>query len=190
MCGYPLIWYVINASKNSLANETWVSTDNQDIKSISVKYGCKVIDRPSHLATNDAKSEGALIHFAKNNKFDILIFIQPTSPLLTSNDINGGLTMMGKYESVFSAYKEHWLPRWSKTLKPIDWKVDNRPMRQEIEDAYVENGAFYITSRTRLIKSGLRYSGKTGVFEMPFSRSFQIDTMDDFAMVEKLLKNR
>ena len=63
-------------------------------------------------------------------------------------------------------------------------------MRQEIEDAYVENGAFYITSRTRLIKSGLRYSGKTGVFEMPFSRSFQIDTMDDFAMVEKLLKNR
>ena len=51
------IWYVINASKNSLANETWVSTDNQDIKSISVKYGCKVIDRPSHLATNDAKAK-------------------------------------------------------------------------------------------------------------------------------------
>ena len=47
-------------------------------------------------------------------------------------------------------------------------------MRQEIEHVYVENGAFYITSRTRLIKSGLRYSGKTGVFEMPFQEVFRL----------------
>ena len=98
--------------------------------------------------------------------------------------------MMDKYDSVFSAYREHWLPRWNKSIEPIDWEINSRPMRQEIEDVFVENGAFYITSRAQLIKSELRYSGKTGIFEMPYSRSFQIDTMDDITLMEKLLKNR
>ena len=80
VCGYPLIWYVINASKNSRVNETWVSTDDEHIKQISKKYDCNVIDRPSKMATDSSKSEEALIHFAKNNIFDIIVFIQPTSP--------------------------------------------------------------------------------------------------------------
>ena len=122
---------MINASKNSKVNETWVSTDDPVIKSISLEYGCKVIDRPSRLASDYSKSEDALIHFAKNIEFDLLIFIQPTSPLLTYEDINGGLDMMDKYESVFSAYREHWLPRWNKSVKPIGWDLKKRPMRQE-----------------------------------------------------------
>ena len=181
---------MINASKNSKVNETWVSTDDPVIKSISLEYGCKVIDRPSSLASDYSKSEDALIHFAKNIEFDLLIFIQPTSPLLTHEDINGGLDMMDKYESVFSAYREHWLPRWNKSVKPIGWDLKRRPMRQEIDEVFVENGAFYITSRLNLIHSGLRYSGKTGIFEMPFSRSFQVDSKDDIKIVEFLLNNR
>jgi len=54
-------------------------------------------------------------------------------------------------------------------------------------DMFVENGAFYITKRDDLLKSGLRYSGKIGTYEMPQSRSFQIDTMDDVYIIEKLL---
>ena len=99
----------------------------------------------------------------------------------------GGLNMMGKYESVFSAYREHWLPRWNKRVKPIGWDIKRRPMRQEIDEVFVENGAFYITSRSKLIQSGLRYSGETGIFEMPFSRSFQVDCKDDVKIVEYLL---
>ena len=142
------------------------------------------------MATDTSKSEEALIHFAKNNNFDIIVFIQPTSPLLTYKDINGGLDMMDKYESVFSAYREHWLPRWNKGVKPIGWDIKRRPMRQEIDEVFVENGAFYITSRSKLIQSGLRYSGETGIFEMPFSRSFQVDSKDDIKIVEYLLSNR
>ena len=180
---------MINASKNSKVDETWVSTDDPVIKSISLEYGCKVIDRPSSLASDYSKSEDALVHFAKNIEFDLLIFIQPTSPLLKSKDIDGGLNMMDEYESVFSAYREHWLPRWNKCVKPIDWDIKRRPMRQEIDEVFVENGAFYITSRSKLIQSGLRYSGETGIFEMPFSRSFQVDSVDDIKIVEYLLNN-
>ena len=75
----PLIYYSIFASINSYVDETWVSTDNLKIKKISLNIGAKVIDRPKELATDYALNESALIHFADNEQFDWLVFIQPTS---------------------------------------------------------------------------------------------------------------
>ena len=60
-------------------------------------------------------------------------------------------------------------------------------MRQEVNDEYVENGAFYITTKTSLLKSQLRYSGKKNIVVMPLSRSFQIDTLEDLKLIQGLL---
>ena len=183
----PLISYCINASLTSNVNETWVSTDDPKIKATAIECGSQVIDRPTELASDTSVSEEALMHFAENIDFDVLVFLQPTSPLIKHDDIDEGLDMIGKYDSVFSAYKEHWLPRWNKELSPIDWELEKRPMRQEIEERYVENGALYITKKGNLIRSGLRISGEIGVYEMPFSRSFQVDTVDDLVLIERLM---
>tara|TARA_Y100001972_G_scaffold91795_1_gene112383 strand:+ start:1817 stop:2455 length:639 start_codon:yes stop_codon:yes gene_type:complete len=185
--GKPLIAYTIEASLNSNVNETWVSTDSTEIATISVGLGAKVILRPKELALDTSSSEEALLHFADNVKFDILVFIQPTSPLLNPLDINQGLYMMDKYDSVFSACKEHWLPRWSVNTKPINWDPEFRPRRQDVDEQFVENGAFYITTKKRLLKSKLRYSGNIGVVEMPIQRSFQIDNINDLKLIKKLI---
>ncbi len=184
----PLIYHTINASKNSLkVKETWVSTDNQEIADISDSMGANVLWRPSNLATDISQSEDALLHFAENVNFDILVFIQPTSPLLCGYDIDKGINMMSNYDSVFSAYKEHWYPRWTKQFKPNNWDINNRPRRQDVEEQYVENGAFYITTKQGLLKSKLRYSGNIGIVEMPLRRSFQVDTLQDLNLIEKLI---
>lgn len=185
--GKPLLWYTAKASLNSAVNETWVSTDCVKIKSVALETGCKVIDRPEEISGDSSKSDEALVHFAKNVDFDVLIFIQPTSPLLHSDDINRGLEMMNCYDSVFSVCKEHWLPRWTLDVKPDQWNINNRPMRQDMPEKYVENGAFYITTRKQLLSSGLRYGGKIGVVEMPTNRSFQIDTYDDLELIKKII---
>ena len=186
--GKPLLYYTANASLNSNVTETWVSTDCQEIKSVALNLGCCVIDRPTEISGDNSKSDEALIHFAENVDFDILVFIQPTSPLLKSYDINKGLKKMKNYDSVFSATKEHWIPRWSENCEPINWEITNRPMRQDKEETYIENGAFYITTKMQLMKSKLRYGGRIGMTEMPLHRSFQIDTMDDLKLIGKLLK--
>ena len=183
--GQPLISYTIETSINSNVSKTWVSTDDDEIKSISLKYGAKVLDRPLKYATDISKSEDALLHFANNVDFDILVFIQPTSPLLKPKYINEGIKMIDQYDSVFSVYKEHWLPRWSKDIKPINWDINNRPRRQDKNEQYVENGAFYITKKENLIKSNLRYSGNIGIVEMPFEESFQIDNKNNFLQISK-----
>jgi CMP-N,N'-diacetyllegionaminic acid synthase len=185
----PLIQYSIQASLCSQVDETWVSTDSLSIKKIALDCGAQVLDRPSKLSTDTASSDDALLHFSQHVDFDILVFLQPTSPLILFNDINTGLDLMkqSKYDSLFSVYKEHWIPRWSLNLEPYNWDTKKRPMRQEKEELLVENGAIYISTRAQLLSSKLRYGGKIGYIEMPLQRSFQIDTYDDMELIKKLL---
>lgn len=187
--GKPLIYYTIKASQESNVQETWVSTDCAKIKKVAQKFNANVLDRPKIISQDFSKSEEALIHFSEKIEFDVLVFIQPTSPLLKSKDINKGIRLIldEGYNSVFSVYKQHWIPRWTLDIKPINWKTDNRPMRQEVNEEYVENGAFYITTKTSLLKSQLRYSGKKNIVVMPLSRSFQIDTLEDLKLIQGLL---
>lgn len=184
--GKPLIEYSIKAAKLSIANEIWVSTDCPKIMSTSIKLGVNVMKRPKNICTDNSKSEEALMHFASLVNFDILVFIQPTSPMINSIDIDTGLAMMEEYDSIFSAYKEHWIPRWNQNLTTDNWDIYKRPMRQEMSDKWVENGAIYITTKKALLSSKNRYSGKIGILEMPLIRSFQVDTMQDLALISKI----
>ena len=185
--GKPLIHYAIQASLNSESQETWVSTDNDEIKRVSIECGAMVIDRPAEISKDYSQSEETLLHFCDNVDFDILVFIQPTSPLLESAYIDRGIQMMNEYDSVFSVYKEHWVPRWTKEVNPDGWDANNRPMRQQMDEKYVENGAFYITKKDNLLQSKLRYSGNIGVVEMPLYKSFQIDTEEDLVLIGNML---
>ena len=185
--GTSLLEYSINAAKYSDIDEVWVSTDSTHIKSHALSLGAKVIDRPDRIARDESPSEHALIHFADEGPdFDRLVFIQPTSPLISPEYINKGLLLMNKHDSVFSCYREHWLPRWSLEIEPLNFDNKRRPRRQDRTDVYVENGAFYITTKSLLLKNKTRVSGAIGVVEMSPYESFQIDTWDDLNFMEKL----
>ena len=94
VCGHPLIYYSIAASLGSPISETYGSTDDSEIKSAALQSGAKVIDRPEEFSTDESPSEDALLHFAEKVDFDILLFIQPTSPLIRTEYINTGIKMM------------------------------------------------------------------------------------------------
>mgnify|MGYP003125698438 CR=1 FL=1 len=187
--GLPLVTHTINCAKWSDIDEVWVSTDSSYVKTIAQNAGAKVLDRPEKFSGDKSPSEHALLHFEENVDFDRLVFIQPTSPLLNPSYVNEGLRKLKEenYDSVFSVYKEHWLPRWTTKIQPLNFENNKRPRRQDRSDVYVENGAFYITTRDALLKSKTRVSGNIGVVEMSPYESFQIDTWEDFNFVEKLL---
>ena len=92
--GKPLLYYTISASQQSDVDATWVSTDCPKIKKIAENFNANVIDRPTNISGDYSQSEEALLHFAKNINFDILVFIQPTSPLLKAADINKGIKLL------------------------------------------------------------------------------------------------
>ena len=187
--GKPLISYSILASLSSNVDETWVSTDSKKIAQVSIKYGAKVSNRPAHLADNIIMPDPTLVHFSEKNIFDIMVFIQPTSPFIKPEYINYGIEKMkkGNYDSMVTVTKEHWLPRWDENVEPIGWDINYRPRRQDKPATYAENGMFYITTKKMLKKTSLRYGGKIGFIKIPLRDSFQIDSKEDLDLIRELM---
>ena len=75
----------------------------------------------------------------------------------------------------------------SKGNETVGWNIEKRPRRQDMEELYVENGAFYITTKKLLTETNLRYGNNIGIVEMPFYESIQVDVNDDIKLIEKLL---
>ena len=188
--GKPLVSYSITASEASNVDETWVSTEDENIKLVSMNYGAKVIDRPTELADDIIMPDASIVHFAENVNFDLVVFMHPTSPLIKPEYINKAIDMMksGEYDSVFSGTLEHWIPRWDMDVKPVNWNIKDRPRRQDMPSTYIENGMLYVAKREDILKNKLRYGGKIGVVEIPIKDSFQVDSPDDLDLVEKLIK--
>lgn len=194
--GKPLISYIIEASKGSkYIGETYVSTDDKEIAEISSKFGAKVIQRPKELASDSASSESVLLHFAENVDFDILVFLQCTSPLTKPEDIDGAIELFlsKKYDSILSVCGDQggFLCggfTWDEDGNSVNYDFKNRQLRQNFKKKlYRENGAIYIMSKKGLIKYKNRLYGKVGLYEMPKNRSFEIDEPEDFEFIEKLL---
>lgn len=183
--GKPLIYYTIVASLDSSVHETWISTEDDEIFDVAQDIGAQVIRRPKDLATDEASSESVLLHFASKIEFDTLVFLQATSPMTTSDDINNGLELMENYNSVIgvtSISQNVWID------KSPTYDIYRRRRRQDKEKVYIETGSIFITSREELLRTKNRISGEIGFVEIPNSRSFEIDTYDDLELVRKLMK--
>ena len=196
----PLISYSIEESLKSNTQETYVSTDCFDIEKVSKYYGAKVFRRNWEYAQDHSSSESALLEFTENQEFDVLIFIQPTSPLIKYEYINKGINMILNegYDSIFSCYKQHFIPEWSFNLKPLNWgnkfkywitgKPEQYPRRQDKQSKLLDIGMFYVIKKEVLLKNKFRLGGKIGTVEIPLIDSFQVDTIEDLKLIEKLMK--
>jgi CMP-N-acetylneuraminic acid synthetase len=190
--GKPLIHYTIYASKYSDVDETWVSTDCPDIGKVALEEGVKVINRPAHLATDTATTESVLLHFAEHIEFDAVILIQPTSPMITRNDINRGIELFKsqEYSSVISAVDGDDILIWDKKWHhPMNYDPYNRGRRQERTNTFViETGGFYIVSKENLINNRCRITNSVGYCYVKKENIFEVDNLEDLRMIEKLMR--
>lgn len=191
LAGKPLIWYTVSAAQNSCLEKVFVSTDSTEIKSIVESFGfkkVKVIERSKDSANDNATSESALIEFAKNYEFDNVVFLQATSPLTTSKDIDGGLEkfLAKNYSSLISVVKNHQFI-WSPDHTPLNYNPQNRPRRQDWDGYYIENGAFYISSRQKILETSCRISYPVGYWEMSKNSLLEIDSVEDLKIAEQLI---
>ena len=196
LAGKPLIAYTIEqALRSQYIDEVYVSTEDSTINKISEKFGAMVIKRPAELASDNISSDSVLLHFAKNIDFDILVFLQCTSPLTLFFDMDNAIKLLidKKYNSVLSVCEDHggflcggFL--WDRNGNSINYDYRNRPRRQDIENVYRENGAIYVTTKKDLLMSKNRLNGRIGLYIMPRIRSFEIDDKEDFKLMEKIIK--
>ena len=194
----PLIYWSIKNSLNSKKiSETWVSSDNKKILEIAKKFGAKVIIRPKELASDKSSSDAAWWHaveyIKKDNIIDLVVGVQPTSPIRSINDFDNALRkfISGKYDSMFSASNFETFFSWhikNKKVKP-NYNLSKRPRRQELNQSILENGSFYIFKAKLFLHYKNRLFGKIGFHLMKKYRGFQIDTLEDAIFINAIFKN-
>ena len=196
----PLICYTIEeALKSIYLNEVFVSTDDLIIAKISEKCGAKIIDRPAELAKDESPTIDAIfnaIEFIKNvYDKDIIILLQPTSPLRNAIDIDTAFNIFMKTEcdSVISMCKVEHPPYWhfkyeGDKFKPLFGEKYLLTNRQELPDVYRPNGAIYITTIKNLYENNGFYCDKVVPYIMPSERSIDIDEEIDLKLAEILIQ--
>lgn len=201
MCGKPLIaWNIEAALASSYVSAVYVSTDDSEIAAIARAYGAGVIDRPADLAGDVATSESVLLHGLKSLKQngvepELLVFMQCTSPLTKSEDIDVAIGRMAQQDadSCFSASDFHcfvWKGVAGSSVEGVNHDKRYRPRRQDREPQYAENGAIYVLRVEGFIESQHRFFGKTVLSPMPAERSIEIDSPIDFRVAECLLREQ
>jgi len=207
LLGKPLIWYTIEAAKNSkYIDKVVVSTDNLKIAEISKKYGVEVIKRPKFLATDKSKSSDVVLHalevLKKNYVPDIFVLLQPTSPLRTAEDIDKSINIFleKNHDSVISVCEvpkpviHYSFSPGKNYLKPIfSWKYLKDFYKDKVKEwnkkLYFENGAIYVISPDNFKKHKRFTLAKTFPYVMPKEKSIDIDTEADLWLCEKFMNN-
>lgn len=196
--GLPLVVHsILHARGSKLVNEVFVSTEDDEIASVSEKYGAKIVQRPASLAGPTASSESALLHAiraiegAGYRRAEILVFLQCTSPVRRPDDIDKAVEKLldGNLDSVFSAC-EHYGLFWrlkKGEIIPVNYDPKLRKREQDMEVQYLENGSIFVMRTDVLLREECRMCGKIGIYEMDKLASFQVDEPDDLVLLEMIL---
>lgn len=199
-CGKPLIVWTIKQLQGAKGIDSiWVSSDSEEILSVSQTCSAEIIHRPAEISSDVATSESGWLHALDyiENKVgcvDLVVAPQVTSPLREPSDIERGLRdfQKQKCDSLFSCSIMEDLFFWKKMpngkLKSINYDYKNRKCRQDIRKQYIENGSFYLFKPEVLREYNNRFGCKIGMTEMKFWKMFEIDSMEDLKMCEALMK--
>ena len=199
-CGKPLITWTINNCIEGGADSVWVSSDSDEILSISEKFGAKLIKRPDRISGDFATSESAWLHAIEHIKLidekpiDWVLAPQVTSPLREAKDICNGIAIAkeNKFDSLFSCSVAEDLFFWQSdilgNLDSVNYDWRNRKRRQDIPKQFIENGSFYLFKPDVLINNNNRFGKKIGLVEMEFWKMFEIDSQEDLKMCTALMK--
>lgn len=193
----PLIYYAISHAKECDAiDDVVVTSDDEEIRYIAEMYGADVIERDGGLA-GDAVPLDPVIYDAvvrmekkKGTRYDVVVTLQPTSPLLSVQTLAEALAAFaeGEWDTFISAVNRPHLS-WGGKDGNFFPNYKERLNRQLLPADYLETGAFLITRR-ECVSEKSRIGKKVSVYEMPEQEAIDIDTLEDWFVCEAALKRK
>jgi len=195
--GKPIISYAIEtAIKSGLFKEIIVSTDSEEIMEIAKKYSVAFEKRSSSLSDDYTNTDEVVADFIKRNQIsfdEVICCVYPTTPFLEIEDLqasyakfseNPGEFLMAVTQVGFPIERTFRLNE--KGLLVMSNPENYSTRSQDLPSRYRDAGQFYWgTSRKWLevMTSGVE---EASYFELPWLKSIDIDTVEDWERAEKL----
>jgi len=202
LAGKPVIAYSIEQSLNSkYIDRTIVSTEDKEIAEISKKYGAEVIERPKELATDEATTLVVLQHVLsvlkeKNYNPDVVILLQPTSPLRKASQIDESISKLieNNANMVVSVSELHIGYKWLLEIqdKKLNFISENNLKNTRTQDqkkAYMLNGAINAYKTGIILRSGIyNFNDNCLPLIMDKITSIEIDDKSDLELIDLYMK--
>lgn len=206
--GKPLLAYTVEAAIDTAVDRLILSTDDPKIAEAGRALGCDVpFMRPPELARDETPHLPVIQHAVQwlreheGYTPDVVVTLQPTSPLRSAVDISGALRMLelSGADSVVSVSEvsPHSHPmrmlrvdaEGNATLfvsgDPVRKRINRR---QDMPPAFVMNGAVYACRTSVLFGAEPSlYGDRVVAYPMPADRSISIDSFEDWAEAEAAL---
>tara|TARA_Y100000389_G_C17461496_1_gene522092 strand:+ start:2591 stop:3313 length:723 start_codon:yes stop_codon:yes gene_type:complete len=205
--GHPLIYYAINKAKKNNYKYICISTDSKKIANIAKKYGVSVFfyrseklckpNVPKISVWKDAinKSEAYF-----NKSFKHMLDIEVTNPLLDKKDLlsfsKSFFKEHKKYDGLFCYTPAKKNPYFNLIERRKNgFKLSKRSKnvnvtaRQKAPQTFEHVAGLYYFNTNYILKCSNILDGKTFAYHVPLLKSFDIDSIFDFKLVELILKN-
>jgi CMP-N,N'-diacetyllegionaminic acid synthase len=204
--GKPLFVYPLEALKNSkYIDKIVLSTDSKKIIKISKKCGQFIFfKRPKKISMDSSSTFQVLDHalnfFSKKNDFyDYIICLEPTSPFTTSQDIDLVIKKVTKNDTYDSAVSISFLEKYhpnfifkvnkKKIINPFEKKQKYNYRRQQISKLYHLDGSLYFAHVNSFYKNKGFVGNKTYGYITPKWKSLEIDDHLDFEFAKTIIRN-
>jgi len=200
--GKPIISYSIECALSSgLFQRVIVSTDSERIAAIAREHGAEVpFLRSAENSSDHATLATGLIEIlqgldAAGQSYDSFCCLLATAPLVRAKMLLEAhdLLVSGKYDSIVSVHK-HDHPilrslRYSEAgyLEMI-WKEHLRTRSQDLEASWHDAGQFYWVTTRAFLDQETIYTKRAGGYPLGHMEAHDIDTLEDWSLVEKLYR--
>ena len=196
--GKPMISYAINAAKDAkIFDAVYLNSESEIFRSIADRYQVNFYHRPSELGASDSKIDAVVADFIRCfPKADIVVWVNPTSPLQTSEEVRNVVDyfIKNKLDSLITIESKqvHALcdnspinyntsEEFSKTqdLKPVDLFVYSIMIwrASTFIDEYNKNGHAI-------------FCGKFGTYPVSKETGVIIKYQEDLLLVDSIMKNK
>ncbi|QEY15349.1 acylneuraminate cytidylyltransferase family protein [Cellvibrio sp. KY-GH-1] len=198
----PLIAYSIQAAQASgVIDDIYVSSDDDQILSVAHYYKAERLKRDPHLARDDSPTDPVIaefIHRVKPAAKDIIVLLQPTSPLRTGEHIREALAEFNDFptcHSLISVYEisNKFMKAYvggGEFLHPLAGEHTSYTRRQDLPSLYMPNGAIYIFKVDDFLREEKIPRTHIIPYLMSDDDSLDIDTPDDLAIAAQRLRER
>lgn len=204
MNGKPLIaWTIDQANKSILLDRSVVSTDSEEIADIARQWGGDVpFIRPGKLAQDDSAMIDALEHAIQSldEEYDIIILLEPTSPLRDQRDIDRGIMLLvdnwDTHDAIVSLGEVQLEnPEICKLVKnnsvcPYNDNSRKITCRQQLDTVYFPYGVLYGSKSSTLVDNAGFYQNRTLPMFIDRWQNYEVDDRFDFICIDAIMKDR
>lgn len=196
--GEPIISYSIKAVQESdIADEIMVSTDDPAIADVAIKYGAKVPFFRDASTSNDKAGVAAVLVEVVNEyknrgmEFDYVLSVYATQPLLKPENLVKAFHLLETTEgaeSICTVEQYSYPPQRAtiivdgelKQLHPENYYARS----QDLQPIYHDCNQFFLFKTYALMRDQKLYTEHTLPFILAESESQDIDTMEDWKLME------